>query len=171
MHANCVVTGDVADEIMATNENENTCEEDEDTDEEDEDTDEENANSDKGCRMSTNYDPDEIFDCPLSELFHVAMSFKNLLYNNKGINVVRPPDSHDLSMEEAIRSIPSRLFNFIAWILGFSVEPFEENKVSISVSETFKVVSIAQALVYLKPKQIRLYQRNVGLTYLLLMPP
>ena len=163
MYANCVVTGDVADEIIATNENENTCEEDEDTDEEDEDTDEEdedtdeededtdeeNANSDKGCRMSTNYDPDEIFDCPLSELFHVAMSLKNLLYNNKRINVVSPPDSHDLSMEEAIRSIPSRLFNFIAWILGFSVEPVEENKVSISVSETCKVVSIAQALVYL----------------------
>ena len=48
MYANCVVTGDVADEIMATNKNENTCEEDEDTDEEDE-------ISDKGCRMSTNY--------------------------------------------------------------------------------------------------------------------
>ena len=170
MYANCVVRGDVADEIMATNKNENTCEEDEDTDEEDEgtdeededtdeededtdeedeDTDEENANSDKGCRMSTNYDPDEIFDCPLSELFYVAMSLKNLLYNNKGINVVWPPDSHDLSMEEAIRSIPSRLFNFIAWILGFPVEPVEENKVSISVSETCKVVSIAQTLVYL----------------------
>ena len=35
MYANCVVAGDVADEIMATNENENTCEEDEDTDKED----------------------------------------------------------------------------------------------------------------------------------------
>ena len=76
MYANCVVTGDVADEIMDTNKDENTYEEDEDTDEEDE-------NSDEGCRMSANYDPDEIFDCPLSELFHVAMSLKNLLYNNK----------------------------------------------------------------------------------------
>ena len=91
MYANCIVTGDVADEIMDTNK-------DEDKDEDE--------NSDEGCRMSTNYDPDEIFDCPLSELFHVAMSFKNLLYNNKGINVVCSPDSHDLSMEEATKSTP-----------------------------------------------------------------
>ena len=84
MYANCIVTGDVADEIMDTNKDENTCEEDEDTCEEDEDTDEEDENSDEGCRMSTNYDPDEIFDCPLSELFHVAMSLKTLLYSNKG---------------------------------------------------------------------------------------
>ena len=102
----------------------------------------------EGCHMSTNYDPDEIFDCPLSELFHVAMSLKNL-YNNNGINVVWPPDSHDLSLEEATRSIPSRLFNFIAWILGLSVE---ESKVPISVSETCKVVSIAQDIVYLASK-------------------
>ena len=102
--------------------------------------------------MSTNYDPDEIFDCPLSELFHVAMSLKNLLYNNKGINVVWPPDSHDLPIVEATKSIPSRLFNFIAWIVGFSVEPVEESKVSISVSETCKVISIAQDLVYLASK-------------------
>ena len=55
-------------------------------------------------------------------------------------------------MEEATKSIPSGLFNFIAWILGFSVEPVEESNASISVSETCKVVSIAQDLVYLPLK-------------------
>jgi hypothetical protein len=29
--------------------------------------------------MSTNYDADEMFDCPLSQLFYVAMNLKNLL--------------------------------------------------------------------------------------------
>ena len=51
VYADCVVTGDVADEVMDTSK--------------DEDTDEEDENSDEGCRMSTNYDPDEMFDCPL----------------------------------------------------------------------------------------------------------
>ena len=107
MYASCVVAGDVADKIMATNKNEN---------------------SDEGCRMSTNYDPVEIFDCPLSDFcFHVA-SLKNLLYYNRGINVVWPPDSHDLLMEEATKSIPSTLFNFTVWILGFSVEPVEKKR-------------------------------------------
>ena len=45
----------------------------------DEDTDEQDENSDEGCRMSTNYDADEMFDCPLSQLFYVAMNLKNLL--------------------------------------------------------------------------------------------
>lgn len=149
MYADCVVTGDVADEVMDTSK--------------DEDTDEEDENSDEGCRMSTNYDPDEMFDCPLSQLFYVAMNLKNLLNNNKGISVVWPPDSHDLSMEEATKSIPSRLFNFIAWMLGFSVEPVEESKVSISHSETCKVVSIAQDLVYIASKGKKFTHKSLAL--------
>ena len=94
------MTGDVADEFMDASK--------------DGDSDEEDGNSDEGCCISPNYDTDEISDCPLSQLFDLAMSLKNLLYNNKGINVVWPHSSQDLSMEEATKSIAARLFNFIA---------------------------------------------------------
>ena len=40
----------------------------------------------------------------------------------------------------------------LLWVLGFSVEPVEESKVSISESESCKVVSTAQDLVYIASK-------------------
>lgn len=70
VYADCVVTGDVADEMMDTSK--------------DEDTDEEHEDSHEGYRMSTNYDPDEMFDCSLSQLFYVAMSLKIVFIIIKG---------------------------------------------------------------------------------------
>ena len=65
------MTGDVADEFMDASK--------------DGDSDEEDENSDEDCCISPNYDTDEISDCPLSQLFYLAMSLKNLLYNNNRI--------------------------------------------------------------------------------------
>jgi hypothetical protein len=72
-------------------------------------------------------------------------------------------------MEEATKSIPCRLFNFIAWMLGFSVEPVEESKVSISHSETCKVISIAQDLVYIASKGKKFTHKSLALATLLVL--
>lgn len=63
-----------------------------------------------------------------------------------------PPDSSDLTFDHAIESIPVKLFNFIAWTLGYSNEPVLDERVVISRGQTCKVVSIIQDLVYAEAK-------------------
>jgi hypothetical protein len=53
-----------------------------------------------------------------------------------------PPDATDLSLANALQSIPHQLFNFIAWMVGFSDEPALLHKVSIPHDQCCKVASI-----------------------------
>ena len=56
------------------------------------------------------------------EFFHVAMEINGMLKKSPGVDGW-PPDSSDLTLDHGTESIPLKLFNFIAWILGYSKEP------------------------------------------------
>jgi hypothetical protein len=87
-------------------------------------------------------------DCSLEQLFHAALEVRKLLSESKGVTSDWPPDSHDLTLALATKSIPVKLYNFLAWCLGFSAEPIQHEMVEIRPSERTKVVSIAQDLIY-----------------------
>ena len=53
-----------------------------------------------------------------------------------------------MTLALATKSIPVKLYNFLAWSLGFSCEPIDDEIVEINPSEKTKVVSIAQDLIY-----------------------
>ena len=87
-------------------------------------------------------------DFSLQQLFHAALKVRQLIKESKGVDSGWPPDSHDLTLALATKSIPVKLYNFLAWSLGFSGEPIDHEMVEINPSEKTKVVSIAQDLIY-----------------------
>ena len=81
-------------------------------------------------------------------MYFTALEVRKLLTESKGVDSEWPPDSHDLTLSLARQSIPVKLYNFLAWCLGFSSDHVENQMVDISSSENAKVVSIAQDLIY-----------------------
>ena len=73
------------------------------------------------------------------------------------------PDSSDLTLERATESIPTKLFNCIAWTLGYSNEPVMDERVVMSCSQICKVVSICQDLVYAEAKGKKQTQKSLAL--------
>ncbi len=54
--------------------------------------------------------------------YHAAMQIRNKLENIKGLKVPWPPLSSDLGNENAEGMVEPILFNFFAWVFGFSDE-------------------------------------------------
>lgn len=59
--------------------------------------------------------------------------------------------------------VPPLLFNFIAWILGYSDEPEEKRYVDMDEKLTIKVFSICQDLIYNKSKGKSLTPKSLAL--------
>jgi hypothetical protein len=114
-----------------------------DSDEEDDD---DEAENNVGKSLNRN-----ACDIAPHQLFHVAMEIRKMLKESKGADGW-PPDSSDLTLECATETIPTKLFNFIAWTLGYSNKPVMDERVVMSRSQMCKVVSICQDLVYAEAK-------------------
>ena len=145
VYTDTLSAGDVADDFMETHTESDTEDEvsDESTDEmndDNEDSEEERTNKKRMATWKS--------DFSLQQLFHAAMEVRQLIKESKGVDSRWPPDSHDLTLALATKSIPVKLYNFLAWCLGFSSEPIEQEMVGICPSEKTKVVSIAQDLIY-----------------------
>ena len=67
----------------------------------------------------------------------------------QNIDLPWPPTSADLSNEDILRFIPIKLFNFFSWCLRFSDEPELETHVQLNKSQTRKVFSICQDMLYI----------------------
>ena len=105
---------------------------------------------------------DDRYDCSSRQLFHSAMEIRNLLKESKGV-VDWPPDSNDLTVDNAKQAIPTKLFNFVAWAVGYSDEPLDDERVNISGSESCKIVSICQDLVYAHGKGRKQTHKSLAL--------
>ena len=98
--------GEIADDMLEADRS--------DSDEEDDDDEAENNVGESLNRNACDIAP--------HQLFHVAMEIRKMLKESKGADGW-PPDSNDLTLERATESIPTKLFNFVAWTLGYSNEP------------------------------------------------
>ena len=132
-HENITI-GELADDLMDVGRHSDT---------EDEDS-QEAFNTDIGMQI----DQEEM--APQS-FFHTALEIRKLLKNSGGVDGW-PPDSSDLTLENAIDSVPVRLFNFIAWSVGYSQDPIMDERVPVSHSQCCKVISICQDLIYAESK-------------------
>ena len=90
-------------------------------------------------------------DMTACQVFNVEMEMKEELRDTKGV-ADWPSDASNLNFANALQSIPRKLFNFIAWIVGASVEPELQYKVSIPRDKCCKVASICQDLTYAEAK-------------------
>ena len=87
---------------------------------------------------------------------------QNELIECKGIGSHWPPDSNDLSMEAALKSVPVKLFNFISWLVGYSEEPNQEEQVALPKKASCEVVSLCQDLVYAAGKGTVLTHKSLA---------
>ena len=81
-------------------------------------------------------------------MYFAALEVRKLLSESKGVDSEWPPDSCDLTLSLARQSISVKLYNFLAWCVGYSSDPVENQMVEISSNESAKIVSIAQDLIY-----------------------
>ena len=98
-----------------------------------------------------------------STLYAVALEMRNELRECKGIGSHWPPDSNDLNMEAAMKSIPVKLFNFISWLVGYSEEPNQGEQVALPEKASCKIVSLCQDLVYAAGKGKVLTHKSLAL--------
>lgn len=85
----------------------------------------------------------------LQEIYNVALTLRNELESKKPVNWYGtwPPVASDITMDSVKKLVSPILFNFIAWLLGFSDEPEQTDYVQIHQKEALKIFSICQDLV------------------------
>ena len=148
VYADSVVPGEVADDLM---EKDNSTQDDDDE-----------FNGDDPLSDITQTSS-QVNGCSFHDFFSVAVEIKKLLQESKGIDADWPPDSHDLTLQFARESIPVKLYNFLAWAMGFSDEPLCEERVEISGNDQTKLVSIAQDLIYAESKGRKFTHKSLAL--------
>ena len=77
------------------------------------------------------------------ELYYLAI-YLNKLFMTVNTNISWPPDSNDLTYENACEVLPTELLSFLKVMLGFSKEMQLTEHVQVLEAEEKKVVSIAQ---------------------------
>jgi hypothetical protein len=148
VYADNVIPGEVADDLMEIRNNTQ------------DDDDEFNADDPLSDITQTS---SQVNGCSFQDFFPVAVEIKKLLQESKGIDADWPPDSHDLTLQFARKSIPVKLYNFLAWTMGFSDQPLREERVQISGNEQTKLVSIAQDLIYAESKGRKFTHKSLAL--------
>ena len=102
-------------------------------------------------------------DSMTENMYFTALEVKKLLTKCKGVSSEWPPDSQDLTLSLARQSIPVKLYNFLAWCVGFSSDPVKDDRVEISSSKDANIVSIAQDLVYAESKGRKQTHKSLAL--------
>ena len=118
-----------------------------------------NDGDDDECYDETDGNTKDVEAC---QMFNNAMEIRRILRDAKGV-ADWPPDSSDLNLVNSLQSIPHQLFNFIAWIVGFSDEPELQHKVSIPHDQCCKVASICPDLIYAEAKGRKQTHKSLAL--------
>lgn len=107
--------------------------------------DSEEIDSDEEMISETPIDKKEV---TLKEYYDVAMALQNAIKGARAMDSSWPPSSVDLSTTQVLKMVPIVLFNFIAWILGFSDYPEMSSHLKLEDSHMTKVLSICQDMLY-----------------------
>ena len=89
----------------------------------------------------------------LKELYTVGMTLKSDLQDQTSTWYENwPPLASDITGENVKKMVPLRLFNFMAWLLGFSDDPEDAEYIALEDKTTAKILSLCQDLVYVANK-------------------
>ena len=80
----------------------------------------------------------------LKILYNAATIIRQKIQDNPNLNLPWPPLASDLTQENAYKTIPPELFNFLAWICSFSSEPTIKHHVPTTDRENAMLLSVAQ---------------------------
>ncbi|XP_071821662.1 uncharacterized protein [Apostichopus japonicus] len=89
----------------------------------------------------------------LRDRYSTALDLKKeMLQGTASTNLPWPPTSTDLSIFAARSMVPTKLYNFLAWVVGISDEPDDKEKVKTTDAEDRHILAIAQDIMYLATK-------------------
>ena len=77
----------------------------------------------------------------------------NLIYRTSNCYKNWPPHASDITGENIRKLASPLLFNFMAWILGFSDDPEDADYIELDEQTTSKIFSLCQDLVYISNKR------------------
>ena len=81
-------------------------------------------------------------------LYSGAMFLQALVKGAPEFDAPWPPTSYDINLESAKRMVPSPLYNFLAWVLGFTADPAFDDYAKVTEEEHAKLLSLAQDIIY-----------------------
>ena len=96
------------------------------------------------------------------ELYCSAVYLKNLIMA-VNTNMSWPPDSNDLTFENALKVLPTELLSFLKVMLGFSNQTQITEHISVPEAEEKKVASIAQDLIHVATSGRTLTHKAISL--------
>ena len=84
----------------------------------------------------------------LQEIYNVALALRNELESKKPVNWYGswPPVSSDITIDSVKKIVSPILYNFVAWLVGFSDEPEQSDYVQIHEKDSLKLFPICQDL-------------------------
>ena len=84
----------------------------------------------------------------LQEIYNVALALRNELESKKTVNWYGswPRVSSDITIDSVKKVLSPILYNFVAWLVGFSDEPEQSDYVQIHEKDSLKIFSICQDL-------------------------
>ena len=89
----------------------------------------------------------------LKEVYNVACTLRNTLRSSTQTWYENwPPLSSDINGESVRKLVTPLLFNFVAWLLGFSEDPEASEYVEVNEKQAVKIFSICQDLINVSSK-------------------
>lgn len=85
----------------------------------------------------------------LRDLYSSALILKSIICDHSKLPTCWPPNACDLSLDAALKIVPSELFNFLAWCSGASEDVTLECFVDVDNDIKRKILSIAQDIIYI----------------------
>ena len=89
----------------------------------------------------------------LQEMYAVSLKSRNNLRDHSSSWYENwPPFASDINVDNVKKLVPPLLFNFMAWLLGFSDDPESTGYIAVDKKTTAKIYSLCQDMVYVAPK-------------------
>ena len=99
----------------------------------------------------------------LRDRYATAQDLKDDIMQTR-TNLPWPPTSSELTLESARTIVSSKLYNFLAWVVGASDDPEEEEKVKIGAAEDRRILTICQDIIYLATKGRQMMPKHTSLS-------
>ncbi|XP_072162941.1 LOW QUALITY PROTEIN: uncharacterized protein [Diadema setosum] len=99
----------------------------------------------------------------LRDRYATAQDLKDDIMQTR-TNLPWPPTSSDLTLESARANVSSKLYNFLAWVVGASDDPENKEIVKIGEAEDRRILTICQDIIYLATKGRQMMPKHASLS-------
>ncbi|XP_070581426.1 uncharacterized protein [Ptychodera flava] len=95
-------------------------------------------------------------------MIHTAMNIHSILEETEGVNNW-PPRAEDLSIQQCRSTVPTKLFNFLAWCTGTSQDFLTSERVDVPSAVENRLLSVCQDLIFLSSRGRKVTPKHLSL--------